>query len=96
MNTGTNREQSMATIGNYYVVRETPHMALLERDDGKRTVVDVDWDAGQVYSAMPGDMPSGGGIWYGALTTNGVDYVAGWYSRSYAGRVWNSKARPAR
>lgn len=53
---------------------------------GKYTVVDTtkEW---QVMSAMPGDHPPTG-RWVSRDTEAGIRYVAGWYSRSYAGRVY--------
>ena len=80
----------MDTIGDYLILRETNGVALLWRPDGKRTVVSVDYKRGQVYDLMPGDAPRDGGSWCARMTTRGVDYVAGWYSRSYANRVYRS------
>ena len=77
------------------VLDETDHYLLLKRTrtdsvpeaDGF-TVVSVDFDKGQVYNAMPGDAPTDGGSWFAGLTYKGICYVAGWYSRSYARRIF--------
>jgi hypothetical protein len=81
-------------IGDYEIIKggEYPHdEALLRRDDGKMTVVTVDWNRGQVYSYMPGDLPADGGRWVARICGAGVDYVASWYSASYARRVWRQR-----
>ena len=43
-----------------------------------------------IFDAMPGDAPSGGGSWSALDTEFGVEYVANWYSLSYARRVFRS------
>ena len=77
------------------VLDETDRYMLLKRsrDDNVPeadgfTVVGVDFDKGQVYDAMPGDAPTDGGSWFGGITYQGICYVAGWYSRSYARRIF--------
>ncbi len=74
-------------IGVYLVVKEKMGIALLERDNGQRTVVQHSEARGQVTSIMPTDSPPNG-TWFARATTAGVDYVASWYSRSYANRMW--------
>jgi hypothetical protein len=69
---------------------------LVKSDAGRSmTVVRVDWERGQVYDAMPGDRPRDGGAWYARICGAGVRYVAGWYSPSYARRVWRRLTRNA-
>ena len=62
--------------------------ALLARDDGRWTVIEYDRPGGQVYSAMPGDMPTGGGRWMSRMSPSGVAYVSHGYSASYARAVY--------
>ena len=54
------------------------------------TVVQISRKAGQVYSAMPTDGPADGGSWFAGISDNGVKYVAGWYSKGYARRIFRS------
>lgn len=75
-------------IGDYKIVEEEKGYALLKRKDGRRTVVGISRRAGQVYSTMPGDMPRDGGTWFAGITQFGIDYVASWYSRSYANQIY--------
>jgi hypothetical protein len=78
-------------LTEYTVVRHEDSTALLQRPDGKRTVVSwsgCDHDGHQITDAMPGDAPWGGGQWQARFTDGGVDYVASWYSRSYANRTY--------
>jgi len=78
-------------IGEYSIVREDGGFVLLARDqDDKRTVVAIDHNKGQVYDVMPGDAPRDGGSWCARICTSGVDYVASFYSRSYANRIFQS------
>ena len=53
----------------------------------KWTVVIYSMENGKVISAMPADHPSsenGTARWIANSTDAGVNYVAGWYSESYA------------
>ena len=70
------------------VVDEQQGYQLLRRDDGRWTVVSIDRARNQVYSAMPGDHPAGGGYWYARICDAGRDYVARGYIESYARRVY--------
>lgn len=77
-----------------YTIREEAGYRLVGRyEDDRRTVVRV--GKGQVCDAMPGDAPRGGGSWSARDTHAGIDYVAHWYSRSYAGRVYRALVREA-
>lgn len=72
------------------IVRESHGFALLQDDDGRRTVVRLDRGRFSVGNAMPGDSPGNGLSLTANATDSGVDYVASWYSRSYANRVFRS------
>jgi len=72
----------------YDVIKEINGYQLLQREDGKRTVIRISYENRQVYSAMPGDMPRDGGTWCAGTSLAGVDYVAGFYSRSYANKMF--------
>jgi hypothetical protein len=48
------------------------------------TVTVVDFDKGQVYSALPWDQPHGGGRWVARMTSAGVSYVASALSKACA------------
>jgi len=63
-------------------------LLLRRTTDGKMTVVEYSREHGQVYSAMPGDMPEGSGRWYARFSDAGIDYVASGYSPSYARRIF--------
>lgn len=76
---------------SYTTIKEEdryPRCYRLVRRDGtnKYTVVLVDYNAGQVYCAMPSDFPSEGGTWFARISDSGIAYVSGDYSRSYAFR----------
>jgi len=83
---------------NVEIIREEQGYALLRRSTRKRaqfTVVGINRKQGQVYSAMPSDRPQGGGQWFGGLSDKGVDYVAHWYSRSWANHMFTRLSREA-
>lgn len=73
---------------HYDVVEARRGHLLLRRSDGRWTVVRASREKGQVYSAMPGDLPIGGGVWYARWTDAGITYVANGYSEGYARRVF--------
>lgn len=75
-------------LREYKIVKQDGNVLLLERPDGKRTVVSTNKDETQVYDAMPTDGPTGGGQWMSNFTDAGVDYVANWYSKGYANRIF--------
>jgi len=47
-----------------------------------------------VRSVVPGDMPADGGVWVARYTKKGIEYVASWYSYSWARRVFNRALTP--
>jgi len=49
----------------------------------------------QARSVMPGDMPDDGGEWTARWNRKGVDYVASWYSYSWARQVYRRKVEAA-
>ncbi len=61
---------------SFTIVSETRGFLLLERADGKRSVVRGDRDRRQVYSVS--------GNWVAPFTERGVDYVASWLSPNTA------------
>lgn len=67
----------------------------LVRCDGtsRCTVVRFNPGAHQVYDAMPGDAPDGGGSWCARDTDAGIGYVATTYSRNYARRIYSRLVR---
>lgn len=65
---------------------------LLQKGD-KLTVVQQSKDGSQVYAVMPGDLPADGGNWFAGNTDTGVEYVASWYSRSYARRIFRARVQ---
>ena len=71
---------------NYVLVKSKNGISLYHRDDDKYVVVEE--YGNQVYSIMPGDLPSETrpGRWYARATSAGLDYVANGYSKSYAYR----------
>jgi hypothetical protein len=74
------------------IIREESGYALCHNPKSdKFTVVQISRDKGQVYSTMPTDGPSDGGQWFAAITDAGIRYVAGWYSRSYAQRIFRER-----
>lgn len=70
----------------YEIIQESRGYVLYRRDDGKFTVVEK--RNGQVFNAMPGDAPKGGGNWMARATPYGIDYVSHGYSESYARRIF--------
>lgn len=80
-------------IGDYEIVAEQRPFCLLRRADGRGTVIQIDRERGQVYNAMPGDAPRGGGSWYARISQAGVDYVASFYSWRYARRMFRQLVR---
>ena len=76
------------------IVREAACYALLSKGT-KATVVGISHENGQVYSAMPSDHPQDGGRWYARISDEGVEYVANWYSKSYARRIFNQLVKEA-
>ena len=50
----------------------------------------------EARDAMPGDAPKGGGEWTASWSRKGVDYVASWYSYSWAREVFNRRTRSAK
>jgi hypothetical protein len=68
---------------------------LFHDDSGREhyTVTMVDFDRGQVYSALPGDKPHGGGRWVARMTSAGVSYVASARSKAYAMRHYRRLKR---
>jgi hypothetical protein len=59
-----------------------------KKDRSKGTVVFLCYDADQLRSAMPGDLPSGGGTWFAGVSDYGISYVASVYSYGYARRKY--------
>jgi len=76
---------------NYTIVEEMRGYALLQSSDNRRnwTVVNIDWYRGQVYSAMPGDIPTDGGRWFARIGPAGVAHVSSWYSESWAKKIFS-------
>jgi len=74
----------------YETIRTAGTYHLLQRDDGKRTVVEI--ANHQVFDMMPGDAPLSGGRYFARATDAGINSVASWYSRSYANRIFRSIA----
>jgi hypothetical protein len=81
----------------YTITEERNGYALVELDSdtSRCTVIRIDRDRGQVYSAMPTDLPRGGGLWFARISDCGIDYVAKLYSRSYARRMFKVLAADA-
>ena len=77
------------TFGGYTydLIDESHGYEMHRRSDGKFSVVFT--RDGQVFSAMPGDMPQDGGQWVARDCDSGISYVAGGYSRSYARRKFH-------
>lgn len=77
----------------YHVVDSEGPYYLLRHPKGDRyTVVRKDEKGNgppDARSVMPGDMPRGGGEWTANWSRSGVDYVASWYSYSWARKVFN-------
>lgn len=76
----------IGTIGTYLILREDHGYALLRDRSGpvtRYTVVGFDQPNYTVSSAIPADCVKGC-HYFAPATTRGVDYVAGWYSRSWA------------
>lgn len=73
---GTLRWERVKSAGGYWLLRS---------EEGW-TVVRYSGFHGSVYSAMPGDMPRGGGEWMADATDGGINYVAAPYSESHARR----------
>ena len=77
------------------IVDERNGYALMRSSDGRGTVIGLDRSRGQVWSAMPGDMPKGSGIWVARLSSSGINYVSNLYSWSYARRMFRQFAAEA-
>lgn len=73
---------------SYALIVQKDGYALVRRADGKYTVVGIDHKNYQVYAAMPGDKPKGGGTWYAGLCNSGIEYVSNGYSETYARRIF--------
>ena len=84
--------ETKATQTTYTTISETdglPCVRLVRADGTDRyTVILVDYDRGQLYAAMPGDRPTGGGQWCARISDRGISYVASLYSESYARRIF--------
>lgn len=88
-------------MDKYRIIKERHGFALVvlsfkferEGDTARATVVGIDRAKGQVYSAMPSDIPAEGGVWFGAISDTGIDYVAKLYTRGYARRVFRGLIR---
>lgn len=77
---------------NIEITREEEGFALCHNtDNDKYTVVKISHQKGQVYSAMPTD-----GSWFARISDSGINYVAGWYSRDYARRIFRERVAEAR
>jgi len=80
----------------YTIVDTDDHYYLLKNDDrGEYTVVRKSGSGmeANARSVMPGDQPKGGGEWTASWSRKGVDYVASWYSYSWAREIFNRKTR---
>ncbi|MDB4278051.1 hypothetical protein N9917_00315 [Deltaproteobacteria bacterium] len=66
------------------IIEEESGYALCRKGD-QFTVIRISRANGQVYSAMPTD-----GSNFAGISDFGVNYVAGWYSRSYARRTFRT------
>jgi len=76
----------------YKIVDNDRRYYLLKNQDlGRFTVVRKDGGdlMSEARSVMPGDQPRGGGVWKARWSRSGVDYVASWYSYSWAREVFN-------
>lgn len=74
------------------VVREEGCYLLCHNLDNDRyTVVKRSRRGGQVYSTMPTD-----GSNFASFSDAGIAYVANWYSKSYAMRVFRDRVRERR
>ncbi len=78
----------MSSEYTYETVHSDGRFCLLRRSDGRWTVVALSSDGHQVYDAMPGDKPPGGGKWAAPCTSGGIGYVSNGYSESYARQVY--------
>jgi hypothetical protein len=57
------------------IIEESDGVALVRCDDGRGSVVAIDRDRDQVYSALFSDQPQGGGVWCAPIRSAGIDYV---------------------
>lgn len=80
----------------YHIVdSEGSYYLLKNKARGKYTVVRKSGEGmeADARSVMPGDMPNGGGKWTASWSRKGIDYVASWYSYSWAREIFNRKTR---
>lgn len=75
-------------MDKYEIIEESGGYALVHNKAGRYTVVGIRGEYGdQIYSVMPTDMPSDGGIYFANYNDAGIEFiVTNWYSRSYARR----------
>ena len=80
----------------YHIVdSEGSYYLLKHKARGKYTVVRKSGEGmeADARSVMPGDMPNSGGKWTASWSRKGIDYVASWYSYSWAREIFNRKTR---
>ena len=86
---------------NWKIVAEAEGYALWRCEEGW-SVTGIDRDKGQVYSALPSDLPSDGGWWCARISSDGVSYVSSpraestarrWFRQLVNGRAVRERGR---